>query len=140
MAVELLREIMFQTGGRQFQTERGAIAGHCSRLIAEGRYTAFLATLPEGGRPLGFISLTEAHALYVGGAFGVIPEFYVRPGFRSEGIGRSLMEAARVHARARGWLRLEVTTPPLPQFERTLQFYEGQGFEVTGGRKMKMAL
>jgi len=29
---------------------------------------------------------------------------------------------------------------PLPQFERTLGFYEREGFTVTGGRKLKTAL
>ena len=33
--------------------------------------------------------------------------------------------------------RLEVTTPPLPEFERTLSFYETNNFEISGGRKLK---
>ena len=48
-------------------------------------------------------------------------------------------EAKRV-ARSNGWARLEVTTPPLPQFDRTLAFYERQGFSVSGGRKMKVSV
>jgi len=39
-----------------------------------------------------------------------------------------------------GWKRLEVTTPPLPQFDNTLAFYEREGFAITGGRKLKLAL
>jgi hypothetical protein len=42
--------------------------------------------------------------------------------------------------KARGWKRLEVTTPPLPQFEKTLAFYEREGFAITGGRKLKVLL
>lgn len=34
--------------------------------------------------------------------------------------------------------RLEVTTPPLPQCDRTLAFYRREGFGISGGRKMKM--
>lgn len=138
MVVELLEEIMALTGDRQFDAERNSIAHACAQLLANDLYTVLLARMEAGGGSLGFITLTEVHALYAGGAFGMIPEFYVRPGFRSEGIGTKLLDAAKAHARAKGWTRLEVTTPPLPQFERTLQFYEAQGFEVSGGRKMKI--
>lgn len=41
---------------------------------------------------------------------------------------------------ARGRKRLEVTTPPLPQFQSALEFYEREGFAVTGGRKLKVLL
>ncbi len=40
----------------------------------------------------------------------------------------------------RGWKRLEVTTPPLPQFDNTLAFYRREGFAITGGRKLKRVL
>jgi hypothetical protein len=39
-----------------------------------------------------------------------------------------------------GWKRLEVTTPPLSLFERSLSFYTREGFSITGGRKLKLAL
>ena len=89
---------------------------------------------------LGFIALYEGHAVYAGGAFGTISEFYVLSAARGGGIGRGLIDAARALARERGWKRLEVTTPPLPQFEHTLAFYRGQGFDITGGRKLKTLL
>ena len=47
---------------------------------------------------------------------------------------------AMAFGRARGWRRLEVTTPPLPQFDRTLRFYEANGFEPSGGKKLKAAI
>ncbi len=31
-----------------------------------------------------------------------------------------------------------MTTPPLPPFEKTLAFYEREGFAIAGGRKLKM--
>jgi hypothetical protein len=33
-----------------------------------------------------------------------------------------------------------VTTPPLPEFDRALRFYERQGCAVTSGRKLKLVL
>lgn len=140
MVVELLEEIMALSGSRQFQTNRGVMALQCKDWIAEGGYLILLARPLAGGSPLGFISLVETRALYAGGRFGLIPELYVRPSFRSEGVGRALMASAKTHGSSLGWARLEVTTPPLPQFERTLQFYEREGFEVAGGRKMKAVL
>ena len=71
---------------------------------------------------------------------GIIQEFYVVPTARSAGVGGALLQAARAHARSKGWKRLELCTPPLPDFQRTLAFYERNGFEVTGGRKMKALL
>lgn len=50
------------------------------------------------------------------------------------------MAEARALATTRDWRRLEVTTPPLPEFDRTLAFYEREGFSITGARKLKAAL
>lgn len=140
MTVELLEEIMALTGSHQFQADRAMIARQCADWLEEGSYRIYLARPEAGGSPLGFISAVEMRALYAGGCFGVIPELYVRPSFRGEGIGRAMLEAVKAQARQRGWTRLEVTTPPLPQFERTLSFYQREGFEVAGGRKMKVSL
>lgn len=90
--------------------------------------------------PLGFVALYESHALYAEGPFGTIPELYVRPEYRSENVGFSLVSQAKSFGTSRGWKRLEVTTPPLPQFDKTLAFYEREGFAITGGRKLKVVL
>jgi hypothetical protein len=50
------------------------------------------------------------------------------------------MQAAKEYGRGKGWKRLEVTTPPLPEFDRTFHFYETHGFDVAGGKKMKVLL
>jgi len=89
---------------------------------------------------MGFIAMYESHALYAGGSYGTIPELYVRPDARSKGIGRMLVDRAKNHAREKGWQRLEATTPPLPEFQRALQFYEKQGFSIQGGRKMGLPI
>ncbi|MBP8155162.1 MAG: GNAT family N-acetyltransferase, partial [Nitrospira sp.] len=101
-------------------------------------YTVLLAYHAE--KVAGFLALSESRALYAEGTFGSIPELYVRPAFRSCNVGTGLVAEAKNLSRARGWTRLEVTTPPLPQFDRTLAFYERQGFSISGGRKMKLSL
>jgi GNAT superfamily N-acetyltransferase len=79
-------------------------------------------------------------SLYAEGVYGTIPEFYVRPSHRSQGIGTALIDQSKMVGAARGWRCLEVTTPPLPQFDRTLAFYQRHGFRILGGRKMKLEL
>ena len=90
--------------------------------------------------PVGFLAITESRSLYAEGRFGVIQELYVQPAARGLGVGGALLARALGLARARGWTRLEVTTPPLPAFERTLAFYERHGFAVSGGRKLRHAI
>ena len=57
-----------------------------------------------------------------------------------KGVGAALLAQARRLGQSRGWRRLEVTTPPLPQFDRTLAFYQREGFSISGGRKLKLEL
>lgn len=63
----------------------------------------------------------------------------MRLSHRGAGVGKRLIAQARGLALSRGWRRLEVTTPPLPQFDWTLAFYEREGFAITGGRKLKLS-
>ena len=137
MIGRLLGEIMQSIGAKVFGYDACESAKLLRGFLRSERYTAFIARDGDA-RVVGVITLAEGCALYAGGLLGTVPEFYVEPMWRSRGVGTALAEAARSHARARGWKRLEVTTPPLPQFERTLAFYERQGFAVTGGRKLKL--
>lgn len=138
MVGELLGEIMDAIGEQAFNFDLADTARRLERFLREEKYFVFLAKQSES--LAGFIALSESHALYAEGAFGTIPELYVRPPYRSLGAGEALLNAARQFAAEKAWTRLEVTTPPLPEFERTLHFYEKQGFAVTGGRKLKLGL
>ncbi len=135
---ELLHEVMDRIGQRVFVFDRDETAARLSTLLRERNYIAFVAYVR--GEPAGCVTVCPSYSLYAQGAFGIIPELYVRPQYRSLGIGAGLLASAGEFGSARGWTRLEVTTPPLPEFERTLSFYERHGFAVTGGRKLKCAL
>ncbi len=137
MVGELLNEIMTAINEKAFNYDESETERRAKRLIEDGKYWVFLAEDRESESPAGFVSLYESYALYSEGAYGTIPELYVRPGWRSKDVGKNLLTRAMSFAKERGWRRLEVTTPPLPQFERTLQFYRANGFEVSGGRKLK---
>lgn len=136
---ELLAEIMTAIGQPAFNFELDATTNRLRDFIAREKYFVFVAR-DAAGVPAGFIALIESYALYAEGAFGTIPELYIRPDFRNKRAGRGLVESAVAFATSRGWTRLEVTTPPLPEFARTLAFYEREGFSISGGRKLKRSL
>jgi GNAT superfamily N-acetyltransferase len=140
MVKALTDEIMVRTGAAHFDLDPAQAAARCREFLARGVYAVFLAVDADTHKISGFAALCESHALYAQGAFGIIQEFYVEPASRSRGLGRQLLEALAAHARQRGWKRLELCTPPLPEFERSLDFYADHGFEVTGGRKMRRLL
>jgi len=62
------------------------------------------------------------------------------PNYRSQYIGRELINEIVNFAKNKQWKRLELCTPPLPEFDRTVKFYQANGFEITGGYKMKYAI
>lgn len=139
MAGELLDEIMRTIGVQAFNFSLDETTARLKDFIEQENYFVFVAKTGETGA-VGFIALTESHALYAEGAFGTIPELYVRPAFRSQNVGLRLVEQAKAFGHSRGWKRLEVTTPPLPQFDKTLAFYERERFAIAGGRKLKVLL
>ena len=139
MVGELLHEIMGIIGMQAFNFNLDETTTRLEDFIKREKYVVFIAQ-EEYANPVGFVSLYEGYALYAEGAFGVIPELFVRPMFRSMDIGRLLILKAKSFGKLRDWKRLEVTTPPLPEFDRTLAFYEREGFTITGGRKLKVAL
>lgn len=139
MVGELLAEIMDTLGVRAFNFDLAETVERLQGFLDQEKYFAFVARCGDGSA-VGFIALYESHALYAEGAFGTIRELYVRPGFRERNVGLELLAAAKSFAATRNWTRLEVTTPPLPQFDRTLAFYEREGFAISGGRKLKLEL
>jgi GNAT superfamily N-acetyltransferase len=135
----LLEEIMAVTGQKAFNFVVEDTRSRLNDFLGQGKYFVLMVRV-ESGALSGFVTMYESFALYAEGAFGTIAELFVRPEYRSRGIGRFLCKAAKDFGVKRGWRRLEVTTPPLPEFNRTLRFYERQGFSVTGGRKLKYVL
>jgi GNAT superfamily N-acetyltransferase len=138
MVGELLREIMGLVGAKTFGFHQEETEARARSWMMDGTYSVLLARDGVQPEPFGFLALYESFALYTEGVFGTIPEFYVRPDHRSKGAGAALIGAARRLAHSRGWRRIEVTTPPLPQFDRTMEFYRREGFTVSGGRKLKL--
>lgn len=139
MVGELLAEIMNAIGVQAFNFDLDETTARLEDFLSHDKYFVFVARSGSLS-PAGFIALYESYALYAEGAFGTIPELYVRSAYRKNKLGLHLVSQAKSFGASRGWTRLEVTTPPLPQFDRTLAFYEREGFAISGGRKLKIDL
>ena len=138
LAVCLTTEIIERTGVQHFDVDLPRAIKLCKSYIENGQYTVVAAF--EKNNIVGFGALCESHSLYAEGAFGIIQEFYVLPKYRSKDIGRKLLDEIVVLASSKGWQRLELCTPPVPEFQRTVEFYQANGFDITGGYKMKRAI
>ncbi|MDD5160469.1 MAG: GNAT family N-acetyltransferase [Sulfuricurvum sp.] len=137
---ELLQEIMDRIGIDVFHFDLEETKERLVDFIESEKNFVFIAIDELSNQIIGFVSSYEGYALYAEGAFGTMAELYVKPSYRSQGIGKMLIQALKDYGDQRGWKRLEVTTPPLPQFDATLSFYEREGFEISGGRKLKRVL
>jgi hypothetical protein len=85
-------------------------------------------------------TFTETYALYCGGKIGLIQEFYVSATQRSLGVGDRLLNQVKEHGIQHRWSYIELCTPPLPEFDKTLSFYQLNGLKPVGGRKMRVSL
>lgn len=138
LAVCLTNEIIERTGIKHFDVDVPLAVKLCENYVSNGLYQVMAAF--DGDRIIGFGAICESHSLYAEGAFGIIQEFYVMPDYRSKEVGKSLIQEIIMFAKKHGWKRLELCTPPLPEFDRTADFYLSNGFEITGGYKMKYAI
>ena len=126
---EMLADLFGEVGHDKTAAEIAAIFAD---IEGDERHSTLLA-LDDDDDLVGLITLTESIAIYAGGRIGVINELYVAHEWRSEGVGAMLVGEAKSLAQARNWQRLEVTTPG-EDYERTIRFYEREGFFRIGPR------
>jgi GNAT superfamily N-acetyltransferase len=138
MVISLTDEISKRTGTSHFEISLADTTDRTLTLIEAGAYSAVIGE--SQGVPVAVATFTESYALYAAGKVGIIPEFYVSLEHRSQGVGALLLDQVREHGIKAGWACIELCTPPLPEFERTLKFYQGNGMEPVGGRKMRQRL
>jgi len=140
MVKALTDEIIALIGHEHFDVDQKSSEVLAGKWLADNTYVAYLALDDSSSRAVGLATLCESRSVYAQGVFGIIQEFYVAPPWRSQEVGARLVEECVRHGREAGWKRLELATPPLPEFARTVSFYKDNGFEPTGGRKMKRHL
>ncbi|WAR46071.1 GNAT family N-acetyltransferase [Methylomonas rapida] len=138
LVVQLTQEICARTHAQHFDIDLAGTVQCCEALLSAGHYAAIIGWSDD--IPVAVSTITETYALYAGGKIGVIQEFYVIPEFRCSGVGTLLIEQVRIYGQQRAWSCIELCTPPLPEFERTLSFYQHNGLIPVGGRKMRQNL
>ena len=138
LAVCLTHEIIERTGMKHFDVDLYLAEKLCRQFLEQDQYAVIAAF--EHQKVVGFGALCESYALYAEGAFAILQEFYVLPEYRNSNIGKCLLEEIKHFAKIKKWKRIELCTPPLPEFDRTVHFYQENGFERTGGYKMKYVL
>lgn len=138
LVVKLTTEICQLTSSAYFDINLNDTSQRCHELLTDGHYAAIIGFYDNS--PVAVATMTETYALYVGGKIGVIQEFYVANEFRASGLGTLLIEQVKAHGLQRNWSCIELCTPPLPEFERTLNFYQNNGMNPVGGRKMRLSL
>ena len=104
---------------QNFETELATLPGKHSP--PEGR----LALALFGGKPAGCVALRPIDSVRC-----EAKRLYVRPQFRSQGVGRALLEWVIREARSAGYAAMVGNT--MPVMDRALAMYERMGFERTG--------
>ncbi len=138
LVVQLTQEISERTNAQHFDIDLEGTVQRCEELLTAGHYAAIIGWSDR--IPVAVSTITETYALYAGGKIGVVQEFYVIPEFRSAGVGAMLIEQVRNYGKKQGWSCIELCTPPLPEFEGALRFYQHNGLIPVGGRKMRQNL
>jgi GNAT superfamily N-acetyltransferase len=138
LVVQLTQEICERTDVQHFDIDLDGTIQRCEELLTAGYYAAIIGW--SESIPVAVATITDTYALYAGGKIGVIQEFYVIPEFRCSGVGAMLIEQVRAYGEKRDWSCIELCTPPLPEFERTLSFYQHNGLVPVGGCKMRQNL
>ncbi|MGJ8680337.1 N-acetyltransferase family protein [Paraglaciecola sp.] len=134
LVCKLTQEITQKTGAR-LESNLVTTTALCRQLIRDDKYAALLAIVDDQIIALATYVLT--HALYAGGKMGVIQEFYVCPEFRRQNIGSLLLAELKAYGKSESWKCIELCTPPLPEFDSALTFYQRNGLVPVGGRKMR---
>lgn len=135
LVIKLTEEICIKTNAKHFDIDLPGTISRCCELIRDKHYGAVIGF--SSNKPIAVSTFTESYALYAGGKVGIIPEFYVDPAFRSSGVGAKLISQVKDYGRNNGWSCIELCTPPLPEFKRTLLFYQKSWLVPVGGRKMR---
>jgi GNAT superfamily N-acetyltransferase len=95
--------------------------------------------LKQNNETVVFFTLAESFSIFAHGKYGIINELWVNENFRSNGIGKEVIQEIIKIGLQRGWKRIDVSAPTDEKWDRTFNFYKNNGFIFTG-RKLKICL
>ena len=81
----------------------------------------------DGRYTVGYLSCHIQTLLHHAGKVAEIQEMFVKPTYRSKGVGKLLMDSIKKLVAAKGVVQLEVTTRVIR--EKAIQFYRRENFE-----------
>jgi len=81
----------------------------------------------DASKPIGYVSCHLQWLLHHQGKVAEIQEMYVKPEYRSQGIGKMLMMDVKERSKALGAVQLEVTTRAIR--EGAIKFYKREEFD-----------
>lgn len=132
--VDLVAELLVDFNNKNnsnFIVDKIKLEKTTRNLIGRTNYGAFIA-YDSANNPKGLITIAESFAIYNGGDFGVITEFYVDRNARSNGIGKLLLNHVLDFSKSMHWSKVEVGAPNAEEWPRTIHFYESNGFKQKG--------
>jgi len=88
------------------------------------------------GNVVAFFTLTESFSFFAHGQYGIIKELWVKPEFRSQGVGGQVLQMIKDLAKEKGWERIDVSAPIAEEWSRSAEFYKKYGF-VSTGKKLR---
>jgi ribosomal protein S18 acetylase RimI-like enzyme len=95
--------------------------------------------LKENNETVAFFTLSESFSIFAHGRYGIINELWVNKEFRSQGVGKTVIQEILKIGFKRSWKRIDVSAPTDEKWDRTFNFYRNNGFTFTG-RKLKICL
>jgi len=95
--------------------------------------------LKENKESVAFFTLAESFSIFAHGKYGIINELWVNENYRSQGVGKTVIQEILNIGSERNWNRIDVSAPVDEKWDRTFNFYKKNGFSFTG-RKLKVCL
>jgi GNAT superfamily N-acetyltransferase len=132
-----VESLLLELGGRR--PERAELEAEVRAQLADPQGCSILVAEAEG-RIVGLLTASWQRALHVPGHYATIQDLWTDSAWRSDGVGRGLVEALVDKARERNVGRLEVGLPreTFAAIEETESFYRRNGFEHLGPRMRRL--
>jgi len=129
-----IERLLVELGGSR--PDRGELETATRELVADPRLGALLVAESGEGRIVGVCATSWQHAVHVPGRYGTLQDLWVDPEWRSQAVGKALLEALYSLAREEGLPRIEVGLPQdtFAAIEATRSFYLANGFKPLGPR------